>query len=102
MRLSALLGIYQLYGNNCAYSKKYFKKLKGFNTKISFFEDTELSMRAKKIGKIRIDPKLIVYASTRRFKQKGYLSVAKINVQAFFNFLLGRPIKTKYFGDIRH
>ena len=102
VRLSTIFGIYQLYGNNCAYRKEWFRKLGGFDTKISFFEDTELSMRAKKMGRIRIDPRLIVYASPRRFRQKGYLSVAKINVQAFLNFLLGRPIRTKYFDTIRH
>ena len=102
VRMSTFFGIYQLYGNNCAYRKSMFKKLGGFNTIISFFEDTELSMRAKKVGKIKIDPDLIVYASTRRFKQKGYWSVALKNIKAFFNFLLGRPIKTKYFDDIRH
>ncbi|VVC04081.1 Glycosyltransferase AglE [Candidatus Burarchaeum australiense] len=102
VRLSTIFGIYQLYGNNCAYRKEIFKKLCGFSTEISFFEDTELSMRAKKVGKIKIDPNLIVYASTRRFKQKGYLSVAAKNVQAFFNFLLGRPIKTRYFDTIDH
>jgi len=102
VRVSTWFGIYQLYGNNCAYSKKYFKKLGGFNEEISFFEDTELSMRAKKIGKIKIDPGLVVYASPRRFKQKGYLSVALKNMKAFFNFLTGRPIKAKYFDTIRH
>jgi len=102
VRFSALLGIIQLYGNNCAYRKDAFKKLGGFNTVISFFEDTEMSMRAKKIGKIWINPDMVVYASTRRFKQKGYLSVALVNIRAFLSFLLHLPIKTRYFEEIRH
>ncbi|MFA6036058.1 MAG: glycosyltransferase [Candidatus Micrarchaeia archaeon] len=102
VRFSAIFGIIQLYGNNCAYRKDIFKKMDGFNTKISFFEDTEMSMRAKKMGKVWINPDKIVYASTRRFKQKGYLSVALINIKAFLSFLLHLPIKTRYFEDIRH
>ena len=102
VRFSSLLGIIQLYGNNCAYRKDIFKKLGGFNTIISFFEDTEMSMRAKKLGKVWINPDMVVYASTRRFKQKGYLAVALINIKAFLSFLLHLPIKTKYFEEIRH
>lgn len=102
VRLSALLGIYQLYGNNCAYRKDAFHRLHGFSTAISFFEDTEMSMRAKRAGQISIDPDMAVYASTRRFKQKGYLSVAAINIKAFLSFTFHKPITTKYFDEIRH
>ncbi|MCX6777266.1 MAG: glycosyltransferase [Candidatus Micrarchaeota archaeon] len=102
VRISALLGIYQLYGNNCAYRLEAFKKLGGFNTKVSFWEDTELSMRAKRMGKLHIDGSLYVYTSTRRFRQMGYIKVAWVNVKAFFNFSTGREINTKYFQEIKH
>ncbi len=102
VRFSSLLGIYQLYGNNCAYRKDKFDELKGFNMNVSFWEDTELSMRAKKIGKLKIDGKLWVETSTRRFRQMGYPRVFWINLKAFVSFTLHRPIKTKYFQEIEH
>jgi glycosyltransferase involved in cell wall biosynthesis len=102
VRFSALFGIYQLYGNNCAYRKDKFFSIKGFNTEISFWEDTELSMRMKKLGKLVIDGNLWVYTSTRRFRQMGYPKVFWINMKAFFNFSTHRPIKTKYFQEIDH
>ncbi len=102
VRISAFFGIYQLYGNNCAYRKKNFFDVKGFNTNISFWEDTELSMRMKKRGRLRIDGNLWVETSTRRFRQMGYPKVFWINMKAFFNFWTKRPIKTKYFQEIKH
>lgn len=102
VRLSGLFGIYQLYGNCCAYRKNKFFELKGFNTNVSFWEDTELSMRMKKLGKLRIDGNWYVETSTRRFRQMGYPKVFWVNLMAFFNFALHKPIKTKYFQEIEH
>lgn len=102
VRLSARFGVYQLYGNNCAYRRENFLKIGGFNEKISFFEDTELSMRMKKVGRLRINKRMVVSTSIRRFRQMGYIKVGIINMKAFLNFLLGRPIKTKYFEEIKH
>lgn len=102
VRISARFGVYQLYGNNCAYRRENFLKIGGFNESVSFFEDTELSMRMKRVGRIRINKNMVVSTSIRRFRQMGYLKVGVINVKAFLNFLLGRPIKTKYFEEIKH
>jgi glycosyltransferase involved in cell wall biosynthesis len=102
VRVSAMLGIYQLYGNCCAYRKDKFFELKGFNTAVSFWEDTELSMRMKKVGKLKIDGGWWVETSTRRFRQMGYPKVFWVNMKAFFNFATHRPIKTKYFQEIEH
>ncbi len=102
VKASSWLGVWQLYGNNCAYRKKEFCKVCGFSTKVSFWEDTELSMRMKKLGKLKIDRRLVVRTSTRRFRQQGYWKVFWINLQAFINFSLGRQIKTKYFEEIKH
>ncbi|MFH1448326.1 MAG: glycosyltransferase [Candidatus Micrarchaeota archaeon] len=102
VRVSGKLGIYQLYGNNCAYRKDKFFEVNGFNTDISFWEDTELSMRMKKLGQLRIDGGLWVETSTRRFRQMGYPKLFWINMKAFFNFSTHKPIKTKYFQEIEH
>jgi glycosyltransferase involved in cell wall biosynthesis len=97
VRVSAKLGTYQLYGNNCAYRKDKFLEIGGFDTDISFFEDTDLSMRIKKLGRIWIDKDLNVETSTRRFRKMGYAKLFWINTSAFFNSLTGKPITTKYF-----
>ncbi|MFH0818322.1 MAG: glycosyltransferase [Candidatus Micrarchaeota archaeon] len=102
VRISAWLGIYQLYGNCCAYRKEKFFELKGFNTNVSFWEDTELSMRMKKIGKCHIDGRWYVETSTRRFRQMGYPKVFWVNMKAFISFAMHKPIKTKYFQEIDH
>lgn len=102
VKVSSWLGVWQLYGNNCAYRKKEFLRIGGFSTKVSFWEDTELSMRMKNEGKLYIDRGLVVRTSTRRFRQQGYLKVFWINMQAFINFSLGKQIKTKYFEEIQH
>ncbi|MFH1285793.1 MAG: glycosyltransferase [Candidatus Micrarchaeota archaeon] len=102
VRISAFFGLYQLYGNNCAYKKDKFLEIGGFSTKITFFEDTELSMRMKEKGKLKINPRCVVYASARRFIQTGYFKVFKQNITAFLNFTFGRPITTRYFDIIEH
>ena len=102
VRVSSWFGVWQLYGNNCAYRKKAFQKIGGFNQKVSFWEDTELSMRVKKVGKLRIDGRLKVVTSTRRFRQMGYITLFKINFKAFFSFMAGKKITTNYFQEIKH
>ncbi|MBI4399199.1 glycosyltransferase [Candidatus Micrarchaeota archaeon] len=101
VRVSSYFGLWQLYGNNCAYRKKEFLKVKGFSTAVSFFEDTELSMRIRKDGRLKVDGNLVVYTSTRRFKQKGYAKVFRQNTMAFINFLRGSKIDTPYFETIK-
>jgi glycosyltransferase involved in cell wall biosynthesis len=102
VRLSTVFGIYQLYGNSCAYRKDKFLEIGGFDTKISFFEDTDLSMRIKKLGRIAIDKHMWIKTSTRRFRQMGYAKLFWINMMAFYCSLRKRPIKTQYFGEIKH
>jgi len=97
VRISARLGIYQLYGNNCAYRKDKFMEVGGFCTKLSFFEDTDLSMRVRKIGKVMIDRHMWIKTSTRRFREMGYAKLFRINLDAFICTLLKKPIKTEYF-----
>lgn len=65
-RVSWVFGFVQLSGSNCSYRKKDFLKEKGFNEEISFMEDTELSLRMKKHGKIVYDKEAWVKTSARR------------------------------------
>ena len=80
------------------FRKKKFLEIGGFNTHISFFEDTELSMRMAKMGELKIDKNLWVETSTRRFRKMGYRKLFWINLKAFWCMLNKKPIKTQYFN----
>jgi len=63
-----------LWGGNFAVRKRAVIKAGGFNKKIKFFgEDTELSLRLGKIGKIKFNKKQLAYTSPRRFESQPLL-----------------------------
>jgi len=103
-RFTAFFGFYQLGTPNCAYRRDIFIKMNGFNEKLSMLEDTELSLRVGKarLGKIIIDKNLIVYNSTRRFRQEGYIRVFLRYVKEYLNMFTKRDIKSAHFDTIEH
>ncbi|HTY91680.1 MAG TPA: glycosyltransferase [Methanocella sp.] len=62
-------------GSNFAVRKKAFNKVKGFNTKLVTAEDVDLCNRIKRLGKFAYNPDAVVYVSTRRVRQWGYLKM---------------------------
>lgn len=101
-RFSAIFEFYQLGTPNCAYRREIFLKTGGFNEQMSMLEDTELSLRIRKYGRVIIDKNLYVYNSTRRFVQEGYFMVFMRYLGAYFDLLTGRLVKSKHFGTIEH
>jgi glycosyltransferase involved in cell wall biosynthesis len=102
-RFTAVFGFYQLGTPNCAYRRSAFLCAGGFDEKLSMLEDTELSIRMKKYGKIVIDKNMIVYKSARRFKQEGYIRVFLRYFKEYINlFLLGKDVNSKHFDTIKH
>lgn len=67
-------------GPHMVFKKWALKKCGGFNERIPSLEDYEIAFRLIKCGKLVYCPKLIAYASSRRFKKFGYFST-------FFGFL---------------
>ena len=70
-------GAWVLIGPNMAFRKSAFEKTKGFDTSISQGEDTDVSQKLQKLGKVRLENNFFVYQSGRRFDQgliKGLLS----------------------------
>lgn len=95
---TALFGFYQFSGNNCAYRRKDFLKIGGFDEEMSMLEDTELPLRLK--GKKVFDSSVYVYTSPRRMKKSGYLSVWFKFMQEYIGwFLFGRKPGAKYFAS---
>jgi len=103
-RFTAKFGFYQLGTPNCAYRKEAFLKVGGFNEKLSMLEDTELSIRIAKarLGKLLIDKDLVVYNSTRRFRQEGYFKVFLRYVKAYYELFTKGTVTPKHFDTIVH
>ncbi len=101
-RFTALFGFYQLGTPNCAYLRETFLKAGGFNEEMSMLEDTELSLRISRYGKVFIDKNLYTFNSTRRFKQEGYLSVFFRYLKAYTKMFLGMQVTSKHFDIIEH
>ena len=101
-RLSAFFRFYQFGTPNCAYRRDAFLDAGGFDENLSMFEDTDLSIRMSKRGKVRFDKKLYVYNSVRRFQQRGYFSVFMKYMGVYFNYFTGKGVKTDHFATIRH
>ena len=101
-RFTAIFGFYQLGTPNCAYRRDIFLKEGGFNEELSMLEDTELSMRIGRHGRVIIDKDIWVLNSTRRFKQEGYLRVFLRYVAGYYNLFTKKRVMSKHFDTIRH
>ncbi len=62
-------------GSNFAVKRKAFNKVKGFNTKLVTAEDVDLCNRVKKLGRFVYNNDAVVYVSTRRVREWGYLKM---------------------------
>ena len=56
------------WGASCAFRKEAFEKLKGFNEKMKTSEDHDISLRMRKIGKVKFNSKMIAFTSYRRLE----------------------------------
>ena len=77
-----MVGIHQpsVPGANFAVTKKAFEKVGGFNTKLITAEDVELCKRVKHEGRFLFNRDALVYVSTRRVREWGYLKVVSFHV----------------------
>jgi len=62
-------------GSNFAVKRKAFNKVGGFNTKLVTAEDVDICNRIKRLGKFVYNPNAVVYVSTRRVRNWGYLKM---------------------------
>jgi glycosyltransferase involved in cell wall biosynthesis len=96
-RLSALFGFFQAATFNCAYDRRTFLKAGGFREDLPIGEDTELSMRIRRYGRVRIDGGLVAYNSVRRMRKEGYVRMFVKYVRAFGEMALGERVKAEHF-----
>lgn len=95
-----LSGGWNLMGSNMAIKKSAFQKVGGFATDLAMEEDNDLSRKLRKIGKVTLDPHLVVMVSGRKF-QKGLWRGIQPYVVSTFQRLFLRKTKFTKFPDVR-
>ncbi len=87
-----------LVGGNFAVRREALTAIGGFDTKLDFYgEDTNLTRRIAKIGKIEYTNKLFIYSSPRRFEGEGGMKLAVKYVLNFFGeWIFKKPINKSY------
>ncbi len=80
-------------GGNLAAKREKLLGAGGFNTQFKFYgDDANTGKRLRKVGLVIFDPSLRVISSSRRFRQKGFLSTTfKYFVNFFWAIFFDRP-----------
>ncbi|MCD1294554.1 glycosyl transferase [Methanocella sp. CWC-04] len=83
-------------GSNFAVRKWAFDRVGGFNTKLVTGEDVDICARIKKLGKFVYNPDALVYVSTRRVREWGYLKmISHYTSNTILTHTFGKP-RTDY------
>ncbi len=99
LKINHACGFPQCVGMNFAVRKAALDAVGGFNTELKSAEDIDLSMRLRKLGKLYLNSRMIVYTSSRRFNL-GHLQFFKHHTINYFSMLmLGKT--NRGFEDVR-
>lgn len=98
-RVSWPLGFVQASGNNCSYRREPFLAAGGFDTDLTFIEDTECSLRMSERGRMVYDREAWVMTAVRRQREQGYLSLFLTYAKGYLELATGRTSETDYFHD---
>lgn len=83
-------------GSNFAIRRWAFDKVGGFNTQLVTSEDVDICSRVKTLGRFLYNPDAIVYVSTRRVREWGYLKmISHYTSNAIMTYAFGKP-RTDY------
>ncbi len=101
-RISSALGSHHFSGANCAYLRGAYLKAGGFRQELDMLDDVDLSMRMKKFGKEKFEPKLYAVTSLRRTKQKGNVKTVVDYYRGYISlFSTGQVKKRGYLREIK-
>lgn len=91
-----------LLGGNFSVKRRVIEKIEGFDTNIAFYgEDTNLTRRVAKYGKIKFTNHLEVISSPRRLLKQGAIKTLILYISNFLaEVIFKRPISKNY-RDIR-
>ncbi len=74
----------------------------GFDTSVTFYgDDTNIAKRLRAVGRVRFDPRLIIWSSARRFRKQGLLRTAWTYACNFVSQAFAGRSMTKEHDDIR-
>jgi cellulose synthase/poly-beta-1,6-N-acetylglucosamine synthase-like glycosyltransferase len=89
------LGIPHVAGFNCAYRRKPFLKVGGFDEVNVLSEDVRLSWEIKRLGRISFNEKMVAFTSTRRIQKYGYPYMIGLYLfNGFLTLLTGRSLSS--------
>ena len=78
-----------LCGGSMAFSKKAYEKVGGFTKELLYGEDIDISLKLRKIGRLKPSWDLRVIESGRRYEQQGYLETIHEYLPYTISGLLG-------------
>ena len=94
-------GHHSLRGTNFAIRRETLEMLGGFNTIAMDFDDVELSMRAKTLGKIRFVPKMKVKTLDRRFNGRILRFLTEVGPSYYRTCIRKEIVEKSVYSDIR-
>jgi len=85
-----------LQGGN--YAIKNYACVEGFDTNLEYWgEDTAAAIQARKHGKVILNPKMVMHASARKFKQDGlFKTIGLYILNHFYLNIRGKPFNKEY------
>jgi len=93
-RIMLGLGIPHIGGVNCAYRRKPFMRVGGFDEVNVLSEDVRLSFRIKRLGTIQFNNNMVAFTSTRRIERYGYPYLVGLYLfNGFVTLLTGKSLR---------
>jgi len=96
-----LSGGWNLMGCNMAIRKEAFLKIGGFNTNLKLNEESEISSRLRKVGKVILDPNFKVKTSGRRYRHGLIFGLMSYVPTTIFRFLFKKYNKFQRLSPVR-
>jgi len=94
-------GGWNLMGCNMAIRKEAFLKVGGFNTNLKINEESEISNRLRKIGKVILNPNFKVKTSGRRYKNGLIFGLIYYIPTTFFRWVFRKYDRFQIFPPVR-
>lgn len=88
-----------LPGNNMAIRREAIERIGGIDPTVNLTLDYWLTVKLRKVGKLKVDRKLVVMTSGRRFK-KSFSSDIKYFINVISIFIISKPLFYE-FPDVR-
>ncbi len=100
VKLSIMLGVPSVVGSNFSARRSPFMKIHGFNPKLLTYEDWDLSIRIRNLGRIVYDNNASVQTSVRRVAAWGIFGYFRYHFGNMLRYYFLKKTKEDY-GEIR-